>query len=401
VAEIIENKESIIICGLESTKNTDKKQLDKQDLNRLCEIVFVFKLIISKSYETISSLTYKNKDSEKSNEKINDQDYIKLKEQEFYENNKQKKLLLKTIFIEIESTLKIFLQSTNNNLVETTTQLLKFFMRGMKSEFTENYLSEFLAIVVKCYSIQPFCTYLYYFEIVLSVVPNNSEEKQYILLKSVLEELCKITFEFYLNTPYNYENNPTLTEDIFGLLYRGIKKNPLVILDSSYFENLLVISINNIDLKHPGSAMSIINLLENILNFQENKIIKRLGKDIYNFYFSKIYEIILKHGGTLVYKIFSYIQVAPVEIILDHLINLSTDIIYQMKQTSVEWYVEMLKLLPESCLTNTEKQKTLNSIDMMVKCVCNDENPYDYEDIYRNYCRLIYSRSIALIRNNS
>eukprot|EP00340_Litonotus_pictus_P012832 CAMPEP_0170538384 /NCGR_PEP_ID=MMETSP0209-20121228/103278_1 /TAXON_ID=665100 ORGANISM="Litonotus pictus, Strain P1" /NCGR_SAMPLE_ID=MMETSP0209 /ASSEMBLY_ACC=CAM_ASM_000301 /LENGTH=920 /DNA_ID=CAMNT_0010840063 /DNA_START=276 /DNA_END=3038 /DNA_ORIENTATION=- len=404
-----------------TTVNTSKDSKPEIDTVLLLEQIAVIKAIVSSSYKSIGNLSVPLS----SNNNDNSAEEAKA----FYSVLAEKRAILSSLFKEFWNSIKLLLQSTNHLIVESSIQLLKFFMRGMKADFNDyiqeflgitnhlivessiqllkffmrgmkadfnDYIQEFLGIICKAYSFQPFSSYLYCFEVTLSVVAPNCDEKEFILLKSILDELCKITFGFYLKTPFNYENNPQLTEDIYGMLFRGMKLNPLVVLDSSWFESILTISISNIDLKHPSSALNVVYFLEKVLNFKRNSIIKKLGSEVYNFYFSKVFEIIVKHGETLVYKILNYLQSTPLEMIMDHLVNLSTDVIIQFPNHSKEWFLNCLKLLPENCLTNKEKEKFMVAIGNVIEASMKGGYSEEAEDEIHCYLRLIYKRCLAL-----
>lgn len=395
-----------IIDSAEETKNL--RDYNKNNINsievsanfnkNLSEIIYIFKRIILSSYESINyslneikSQGFHNDAEHNDNAPRKDSEYIK---QQIQINSEKKKILSNT-FKEIWEPIKILIQSPNSTIVENTIQLLKHFMRGMRVDFNI-YMQEYLGLICKAYSLQPFPSYLYAFEVSLSIIPSGCDQPEFIVLKSILDELSKITFELYLKTSFNYQNNTQLTEDIFGLYLRCIKLNPLVILDSSYFENILIISINCIDLKHPTSSLNVIYFLEKVITFENNKHIRNLGKDVHSFYYKKISDIILKHGETLILKIFTYLQSVPLEMILEHLINLSLVVIFEFENNCYDWHINCLKSLPDNCLTNTEKDKFAQSIEAIVKLQKSNKDTEIYAAKLVNYYRTIYNRCLAL-----
>ena len=341
---------------------------------KLVTVLQILKVIVSNSYSVITKTS---------------------------EINLGKKTIITSIFHLLWPHFKTFLQSTSNDVVEITIQIMKYFMRLLKVEFYP-YTNEFLQIIINAYSKLPFSSYLYCFEIVLSVVTiditdlsNNNEE--FNLLKSVLGELCKMTFELYLKNTIAFENNPQLTEDIFGLLFKAMKTNPLVVLDSNYFETTLITSINNIDLKRPGSALNVIYFLEKVFSFRSNSIVLKLNSQVSEFYFNKITTIIQKYGEILIYKIFKYLQSSPLEMLLEHLVNLSFNVINAFKKECLVWFINALKELPDNCLTNKEKDKMVDAINILTNEKSTNQDEYeDAQDKYNMYVDMIYNRSMAL-----
>ena len=158
-------------------------------------------------------------------------------------------------------------------------------MRGMGSEF-KKYLEDYLNLILEGYKINPISSYIYAFEVVATVFANDSSVEG--VLKIMLKELCLQTFNHYLTTPEEFENNIHLTEDFFGLLYRLIRLNPLIILDFELFENIIYISIENIGISHPDSAKNIIYLLDKIITFHEIPKMKNLDERVLGAYFEKV-----------------------------------------------------------------------------------------------------------------
>ncbi len=138
------------------------------------------------------------------------------------------------------------------------------------------------------------------------------------------------------------------------------------------------------------------------MDFKENKIIKRLDEKTLNFYYSKIYNSISNHGEGILYKIFNYLQESPVSMVLTHLINLSITIIEQFHEKCLEWFISVLQKLPDSCLTNNEKNDTLQTIQLIIselKKNPNSNEKRDYIDQYSDFLMLIYNRSISINNN--
>lgn len=279
--------------------------------------------------------------------------------------------------------LRVILQKYNNHydIVEVLTQIIKHFMRAMGSDF-KKYLEDYLTLVLEGYKINPISSYIYAFEVIATVFVNDSSVEE--ILKLMLKELCMQTFNFYLTTPEDFENNLHLTEDFFGLLYRIMRLNPLIILDFELFENIIYVAIQNIGISHPDSARNIIYLLDKIITFHDIPKMKNLDESVLGRYYEKVKSTILKFGEGLVSKIVNYILAVPPNIIFENLKDLTKDLIENYKNECMMWFEKSLVLLPQDCLTNSEKEK-------FVKTIIN-YNDNIMDDILENFYRRCLSR---------
>lgn len=341
---------------------------------QIIDILEVIKIITSSSFDAVNSTT---------------------------SNEEEKLTLFYLMFKELWPSFKLSMISTKSKIVEGTVQIIKLFMRKITNDFMA-YMKEFLSIACTAFTITPFSTYLYCFEVVLTVIAPNCDDDWFNVLKSVYEELTNITFGKYLKSQIMIEDYNELTFDVYGMMFRCMKLNPLIVLDSKNFEEILVISSNLISLKQPNSSLNVIYFLDKVLDFKENKIIKRLDEKTLNFYYSKIYNSISNHGEGILYKIFNYLQESPVSMVLTHLINLSITIIEQFHEKCLEWFISVLQKLPDSCLTNNEKNDTLQTIQLIItelKINPKSNEKRDYTDQYSDFLMLIYNRSISINNN--
>ncbi len=254
-------------------------------------------------------------------------------------------------------------------------------MRGMGSDF-KKYLQDYLTLILEGYKINPISSYIYAFEVIATVFVNDSSVED--LLKLMLKELCLQTFNFYLTTPEDFENNVHLTEDFFGLLYRIMRLNPQIILDFELFENIIYVCIENMGISHPDSAKNLIYLLDKIVTFHKIPKMKNLDESVLGRYYEKVKNTLLKLGEGLVLKIVNYILSVPPNIIFENLKDLTKDIMESYPNESAIWFEKSLRLLPQDCLTNTEKDK-------FVKTITNyNENIMD--DILENFYRRCLNR---------
>lgn len=357
--EIIQSQKEVDINAI----NDNTTELNEKTI---AEMIYIIKIVIKVGYKTLPS-----------------------------EHQK----LLTTIFTEIWNIIKFYLDSKVNIIVEEVIQLTKYFMRGMCSDF-KPYLKEFLFIIVNNYQLVPLSSYLYCFEISVTVFVNDKGEEN--LLKEVIINLAKKTFNSYLRSSYDYHENPQLTEDFFGLLFRTIKLNPLLILDSDYFEVIFYNAISNLDLEHPDSARNLIYFIQKTLNFHDHKKVKSLQIDEYGFYYEKINSSIKKYGQDMITKIIQYILSAPLKMLYQHLVSLINEALLQYNKEIVSWFSTALLEVPEDCLTNTEKVKIMSILERNSKLRDIYVDPEEFtshlskiEQEFESYMEILYQRSIS------
>ncbi len=254
-------------------------------------------------------------------------------------------------------------------------------MRAIKSEF-KKYLQDYMNIILEGYKTNSISSYLYAFEVIATVFLDDNSVEPWLMI--MFKELCLQTFNNYLTCTEDFENNPTLSEDFFGLLFRIIRLTPRVILDSELFENLLLISLQNIGISHPECANNLISFLSKVVTFNEIKKVDEMEQATIMMYSEKIRNLMKKFGESFVTKILNYLLTVPPKIIYENLKLLLLDLIENYKEDSVVWFMNGLKEIPADCLTNTEKEKFIRSIE--------NYNENKMEDIIDNFYRRCLSR---------
>jgi hypothetical protein len=287
------------------------------------------------------------------------------------------------IFHEIWPILRVILLrfKCNYDLIEILIQIMKYFMRGMGSDF-KVYLEDYLLILLRGYQGTPISSYIYSLEVVASVFIKDLSVEN--LLKVMLKEFCVLTFSQYLRTFQELEDNPHLTEDFFGFLYRLMQLNPCIILDFEMFEDVMRVCILNIHLTHPESSKNLIYLLDKIVTFQDIPRMKNMGEEVLNIYSEKVRSTLLKNGDELVSKIISYTLSVPPSIIYDNLKEMIKNIMIQYPNEAAIWFQKYLQTLPHDCLTNSEKDKFIRYITNF--------NSDIMDDILDNFYRRCLSR---------
>ncbi len=297
-------------------------------------------------------------------------------------STKQSKIFTE-IFNELWPVLRIILTRYKDNydIVEILSQIIKYFMRGMGSDF-KIYLEDYMMIILEGYQNTPISSYIYSLEVVASAFVNDLTVEN--LLKVMLKEFCVLTFTQYLRSFEELENNPHLTEDFFGLLYRLIRLNPSIILDFEMFEDVMQVCIQNIHLTHPESSKNLIYFLDKIITFHDIPKMKNMSEQVLGIYYEKMKNTLLKHGDELVNKIINFTLSVPPSIIFENLKDLMKNLMINFPNESKVWFEKYLQTLPQDCLTNTEKEKFIRTIANF-----NDDL---MDDILDNFYRRCLSR---------
>jgi hypothetical protein len=287
------------------------------------------------------------------------------------------------IFQEVWPILRVILVrfKSNYDLIEILIQIMKYFMRGMGQDF-KIYLEDYFVILLQGYQGFPISSYIYSLEVIASVFIKDLSVEN--LLKVMLKEFCVLTFTQYLRNFQELENNPHLTEDFFGFLYRLMQLNPCIILDFEMFEDVMRVCIQNIHLTHPESSKNLIYLLDKIITFQEIPRMKNMGEEVLSIYRDKVRSTLIKNGDELVEKIINYTLSVPPSIIYDNLKEMIKNIMIHFPNESTIWFQKYLQTLPQDCLTYSEKDKFIRSISNF--------NSDIMDDILENFYRRCLSR---------
>lgn len=143
----------------------------------------------------------------------------------------------------------------------------------MKEKFSP-FLNEYSTLIYEGYKIRPNPSYIYGFENLVTAFSKNETNKESI--KYFLKEIVVYTFSNYFTNLEKLEENPQLTEDFFGLLFRIMKINPLFVLELDIFESLMLAVFKSIGISHPKSSKYIIQFINKVLKYQKHELFKNL-----------------------------------------------------------------------------------------------------------------------------
>jgi transportin-3 len=326
-----------------------QKELNSKEINMVIDILDVLKSISRSAYSSVTS---------------------------------QNNYVLSQIFYELYPLLEFFLSTFPKfyDLTEAITQLIKNYMRGMKNEF-KPFLERYSALIIQGFKIVPNPSYIYAFEVIASVF--CSEEEVQPLLLNILKELVIFTFTHYLKNEDDFNNNPHLSEDFFGMLYRLIRLNPVLIINFEHFSDLLYACICNIGIVHIESGRNIIFFLNKIFDFNEDVTLRRMDAEKAAIVMASIRTNVEKYGQEIANRVIAYLLTVPPKLVFENLEEMITHFIQNFSNIAPVVFFNALKTVPHDCLTDSEKEKFIKALD-----------PFNQVWI-EEFLILIYKRSLS------
>jgi len=335
-------------------------QLSPNEIERLIELLVILKNISRASFEGLSG------NNTKIMEKIFNEIWIHLK----------------TLLIKF---------STNNDLVEEIIQLIKYYMRGLRENFIP-FIEEYLYCLIEGYKISSISSYLYGFEVLITVYGNFNDEKIKNMINLMFKELCKITFANYIRNSNDLMTNIQLGEDFFGLMYRILKISPIFLIDSEMLNKILTISIENLSIDQIQISKNIIILINNLIDCPFSNIFIDMNKEKYNFYFNKIQNTIQEFISPLIKEILHVFLTAPPNIIYENIKDLVMNLVSRQQKLCEIYFNEHLKNFPNDVLTNKEKE---NFVNLIRNFKLEEKHFEDYLEILYRRCQNKQRRGIG------
>ena len=255
--------------------------------------------------------------------------------------------------------------STNCNIVESIIQLIKMYMRGLNNNFIK-FIPEYINNMINGYKLYPISSYLYAFEILVTVFPETKEQEIKLILNNTFNELYNITFNRYIKKEFDLNIYTQIGEDFFGMTYRIMKISPTILIDNNMLVNIINISLKYITTTQIEIAKNIIIFFQNIIKFEKIDFFKKMNK-IDNMTYKKYKDLLQKiiNEFTLLLcdkMLYIYIN-SSVEQIIETLNELLKDFIIFQKTLVLKGMEINLKNVPGDILTNKEKNTFLNLID--------------------------------------
>ena len=277
------------------------------------------------------------------------------------------KKIMYEILVEIWPTIIFILNkmSTNSDTVEDIIQFIKIYMRGLNDNFIK-FIPEYVNCIINGYKLSPISSYLYAFEILVTVFPRRKEEQIKLILNNTFNELCNITLNVYIKKKFDLNILVQIGEDFFGMLYRIMKISPEVILESEIFDTLINVSLNYLNTFQIQIAKNIMEFFKSILKFEQSKpfeLMKETDNTSYQKYKTIILNKINNFSPLLCEKILKIYIDASVEQITESVNELLNTFIKYQKPLVINGMKLHLKNVPNDILTNIEKDNFIKLIN--------------------------------------
>jgi hypothetical protein len=237
-------------------------------------------------------------------------------------------------------------------------------MRGLNDNFIK-FVPEYVNCIINGYKLSPISSYLYAFEILVTVFPRRKEEEIKSMLNNTFNELCKITLNTYIKKKSDLNILVQIGEDFFGMLYRTMKISPFILLESNIFDTLMSVTLNYLNTTQIQIAKNIMIFLQYIIKFEKSNLFKTIEKE--DNLSAQKYKIIIQNqinsfSSLLCEQILKVYIESPVEQITEAVRELLIDFILYQKPLVIKGMEIYLKDFPNDILTNKEKNEFIKLI---------------------------------------
>ena len=255
--------------------------------------------------------------------------------------------------------------STDKDIAENTIQLIKVYMRGLKENFIK-FIPDYVKCLINGYNLSPISSYLYAYEVLVTVFPWPKEEEIKLILCNTFNELCKKTLNGYIKKEFDLYILVQIGEDFFGLLYRIMNLSPFIFFKSELFDSLIDSSLKYINTPQIQIAKNIMVFLKYVIKFQNLKSFQNLAEK--NMEEAEKYAVIIQKkienfSSFLCKKILDIYMEASVEQIRESITELFTEFIEYQKPLVLNGMKIHLYNFPNDILTNKEKNDFINLIE--------------------------------------
>ena len=275
--------------------------------------------------------------------------------------------IMTEIFTEIWPLITYFLKimSSKEETVENIIQLIKVFMRGLNKNFIK-FIPEYIDCIINGYKSIPISSYLYGIEILIAEFENEKNEQIISIFNKAFNEICRITLTTYMKNEFDLNILIEIGYDFFGMLFRIMRKSPLILLDSPYLENIINSALVYFNTNGIQEIKNIITFFEYILIYEKSPKFKEMQKNddnSYQKYKNIIQNQINNFSLMLCGKILDSFVEAPTEGVIEDIIDLIKDFITYQKPLFIKGMEYHLKNISNDILTNKEKEEFINIID--------------------------------------
>ena len=274
--------------------------------------------------------------------------------------------IMNDIFNEIWPLLTFFLNkmSSKEEIVENIIQLIKIFMRGLNNNFIK-FVPEYIDLMIKGYKSVPISSYLYGIEILVEF-ENDKNEEIISLINKAFNDICYITLTVYMKNEFDLNILIEIGYDFFGMLFRIMRKSPIILLDSPYLQNIINSALIYFNTNEIQDVKNIITFFEYILCYEDSSKFKDMKKNnnmLYEKYKNIIQNQINNISLPLTGKILNSFVDAPTEGVIENIIDLFKEFIIYQKPLIIKGMQYHLKNISNDILTNKEKEEFINIVN--------------------------------------
>ena len=165
---------------------------------------------------------------------------------------------------------------------------------------------------------------MYGFEILITAYPGKQNEEINMILNNTFNNLNQITLG-HIKNEFDMNILVEIGYDFFGMLFRIMKKSPMIILDSKYLEENIKSSMIYFNTNEIEEVKNIISFFEEIISYENNLTFKEMKKDnniLYEKYKNIIQNQINNFSFSLCEKILNCFIEAPAEVVIEKVIEL-------------------------------------------------------------------------------
>ena len=223
------------------------------------------------------------------------------------------------------------------------------------------FIPNYLECIINGYKLKPISSYLYGFEILISIDQLVNSEQILPILNNSFNQLCQITLHGYIKNVKEKDDLIEIISDFYGLLFRILKHYPPILLNSELFEDIIKSGFDNYNNNEEiEMSKNIFSFFRKIISYETLSFFKKIkDKDIniYQKYKNIIQKKLENCSLLLCEKILKTFLDVPVESILEYNNDLLKDFIIYQKELVINGMKYYIKYISNDILTNKEKEE--------------------------------------------
>jgi hypothetical protein len=278
----------------------------------------------------------------------------------------------------------------DSDIVENIIQLSKIYIKGLNNNFIQ-FIPNYLECIINGYKLKPISSYLYGYETLITIDQFGVSEQIKPLLNNSFNQLCQITLHGYIKNLKDEDDFIDIISDFYGLLYRILKHNPTILLDSELFEEIIKSVFDNYNIKEIEISKNIISFLSKIISYENLPFfldIKKSDISKYQKYKNIIQKKIENFGLLLCEKILKTFLDVPAESILEYNIDLLKDYVTYQNDLVINGMKYYMNFITNDILTNKEKEEFIFLIQNF------QDKEKEFDDFINNFINRCESKQI-------